>query len=101
MPGQINGYPFSLRFALDSLTLPLSNEARESLRTLVFEYVDGLKAAGRPPAQAIVAVKKLAMDAGFPTTSHIVYSEKLIGPDAFVVELVGWCIERYYGPGSA
>jgi hypothetical protein len=98
MPRPIDGDPFALRLALTELRLPLSSENRESLRVQVFDYVDALKAAGRPPEQVIVAVKKLAFDAGHQTTSHIVYSEKLIGPDALIVELVGWCIERYYGP---
>jgi hypothetical protein len=98
MSRPVDGDPFGLRLTLSSTRLPLSSEARVSLRSQVFDYVDALKRAGRPPEQVIVAVKKLAFDAGFQTTSHIVYSERLIGPDALIVELVGWCIERYYAP---
>lgn len=89
--------PTSLRLALKSIKLPLSSETRGPLRLEVFSYVDGLKAAGRPPEQVILAVKKLAFDAGYQTTSHIVYSDKVYGPDALIVELVAWCIERYFG----
>ena len=98
MPGHVDGDPFALRQTLANLRLPLSEEARTALRDQLFAYVDALKAAGRPPEQIIVAVKKLAFDAGFQTTSHIVYSEKVYGPDALIVELVAWCIERYYAP---
>ena len=98
MPTPPGTDPSALRLALGSIKLPLSSEAREPLRAEVFAYVDALKAAGRPPEQVIVAVKKLAFDAGYQTTSHIVYSEKVYGPDALIVELVAWCIERYYGP---
>ena len=98
MPTPPGTDPSALRLALSSIKLPLSSEARGPLRAEVFAYVDALKAAGRPPEQVIVAVKKLVFDAGYQTTSHIVYSEKVYGPDALIVELVAWCIERYYGP---
>jgi hypothetical protein len=97
MPGQPDADPSALREALDTIKLPLSSEARGPLRATVFDYVDALKAAGRPPEHVILAVKKLAFDAGYQTTSHIVYSEKVYGPDALIVELVSWCIERYFG----
>ena len=97
MPGQPDADPSALRQALNTIKLPLSSEARRSLRATVFDYVDALKAAGRPPEHVILAVKKLAFDAGYQTTSHIVYSEKVYGPDALIVELVSWCIERYFG----
>lgn len=97
MPGQPDADPSALRQALDTIKLPLSSEARGPLRETVFDYVDALKAAGRPPEHVILAVKKLAFDAGYQTTSHIVYSEKVYGPDALIVELVSWCIERYFG----
>jgi hypothetical protein len=97
MSGHPEVDPSALRRALEKIKLPLSNEARDSLRAEVFAYVDALKAAGRPPEHVILVVKKLAFDAGYQTTSHIVYSEKVYGPDALIVELVGWCIERYYG----
>lgn len=95
-PGKVD--PSGLRTALTTIKLPLSSEARGPLRAEVFDYVDALKAAGRPPEQVILAVKKLAFDAGYQTTSHIVYSDKVYGPDALIVELVAWCIERYYEP---
>lgn len=97
MPRPPDPDPSALRLALQAIKLPLSTEIREPLRAKVCEYVDALKAAGRPPEHVILAVKKLAFDAGYQTTSHIVYSEKVYGPDALIVELVGWCIERYYG----
>ena len=96
MSRRVDGEPFALRETLERARLPLSDSARDALRGQVFDYVDALKAAGRPPEQVILAVKKLAFDAGFQTTSHIVYSEKLHGPDALIAELVAWCIERYY-----
>ena len=97
-PGSVD--PSALRTALKTIKLPLSSEARGPLRAAVFGYVDALKAAGRPPEQVILAVKKIAFDAGYQTTSHIVYSEKVYGPDALMVELVSWCIERYYSPSD-
>ncbi|HEY6828569.1 MAG TPA: hypothetical protein VI259_17040 [Gemmatimonadaceae bacterium] len=97
MSRPVDGEPFALQKTLDGLRLPLSDQSRQALRAQVFEYVDALKTAGRPPEQVILAVKKLAFDAGFQTTSHIVYSDKLYGPDALIAELVAWCIERFYG----
>ena len=96
MSRRVDGQPFALRQTLEGARLPLSDSARQALRGQVFDYVDALKAAGRPPEQVILAVKKLAFDAGFQTSSHIVYSEKLYGPDALIAELVAWCIERFY-----
>jgi len=60
MPGQPDADPSALRQALDTIKLPLSSEARGPLRETVFDYVDALKAAGRPPEHVILAVKKLA-----------------------------------------
>jgi hypothetical protein len=97
MSRPVDGEPFVLVQTLEGLRLPLSEQSRQALRAQVFAYVDALKTAGRPPEQVILAVKKLAFDAGFQTSSHIVYSEKLYGPDALIAELVAWCIERFYG----
>ena len=98
MPGPDAADPSALRLALKAIKLPLSDESRGPLRAAVFDYVDALKADGRQPEQVIIVVKKLAFDAGYQTTGHIVYSEKVYGPDALIVELVAWCIERYFGP---
>jgi hypothetical protein len=94
-------YAAALRAELTSLQIPLSCESRDTLHTCVCECVDGMKAIGWPPERVIVAVKRIATDAGLRPSSRTVLPEKtLTGVDRVLVEIVGWCIERYYANRS-
>jgi hypothetical protein len=70
---------------------------RVVLKNRACVYVDELKDAGWPPERVIVAVKHLANDAGFRTSSGVLYNGQLESSgDSMLVDLVGWCIHRYY-----
>ena len=95
MSYHING-PSALRLAFSLVGTPPSGESREALRRKVTAFVDDLRAEGCPPERAILAVKRLANDAGLSTTSGIVYgSGAATGPDALMMDLINWCMERY------
>jgi hypothetical protein len=50
---------------------PLGQLAHDNLRADVWAYVDHLKADGWPPERVIVAVKRVASDAGFHPTATV------------------------------
>jgi hypothetical protein len=67
------------------------------LHSEVCAVVDELKAAGWPPERVIVAVKRIADEAGIrPTKAVLVRTAELANDDAMLVQMVSWCIERYY-----
>lgn len=87
----------ALRQHLKSLELPATARARWKLRELVSRYVDALKTEGFPPERVIVEVKRIASEVGVgkPTS----YSHQAVFfnvADLLVVDMIGWCIERYY-----
>ena len=87
----------ALRQRFDALEHPVSEAAREALRGDIGEYVDRVRGLGWPPERVIIAVKHLARDAGlYPTTRVLVHDAQLDAADTLLVEIVGWCIERYY-----
>jgi hypothetical protein len=69
----------------------------EALREDVCAVVDVLKGAGWPPERVIVAVKRIADDAGLRPTKYVLSrSAALSDGDDLLVQMVQWCIERYY-----
>ncbi len=87
-----------LRRALTGLQFPLSDEAISGIRGQVYEFADAMKADGWQPERIIVAVKRLANDAGVYVSPRVVWSPDLVrGPDSLMVDMVGWCIERFFG----
>lgn len=90
-----------LRRVLTGLQFPLSDEAISGIRSRVFEFADDMMAQGWQPQRVIVAVKRLANDAGVYVSPRVVWSPELVrGPDSLMVDMVGWCIERYNGTGQ-
>jgi hypothetical protein len=90
-----------LRRALTGLQFPLSHETISAVRSQVFDFVDDMKAQGWQAERIIVAVKRLANDAGVYVSPRIVWSPEIVrGPDSLMVAMVGWCIERYYQTGA-
>jgi hypothetical protein len=78
---------------------PLADRTEREIRETVCEYVDQLKELGLPPERIIVAVKRLANEAGVRATSRLVATPATLeGADKLLVDMVAWCIERYYGP---
>jgi len=66
------------------------------LREQVCAVVDDLKGAGWLPERVIVAVKQVAHDAGLSPSRGVLSVAPLTESDAVIVEMVGWCIQRYY-----
>ena len=82
----------ALRSYVGTLQLPLSAHVRPRLRQRVCRYVDALKGDGTPPERVIVQVKDLVRESADvpPIERHIDEFNRL------VVDVIGWCIERYY-----
>jgi hypothetical protein len=86
-----------LRERIATLRLPLTPSAKDGLRGAVCTYVDELKALGWLPERVIVAVKQLAREAGLKSSAwKVLTSTPNTASDNLLVEVVGWCIERYY-----
>jgi hypothetical protein len=59
--------------------------------------VDDLKAEGWPPERVIIAVKRVAEEAGIRTTHGVLSTTApLTQQDMATVNAVRWCIQRYY-----
>jgi len=88
-----------LRSHLSALNIPLDRSTRNELRARVARYVDGGKELGWTPQRVIVAVKHIAHDAGLRPSDGIVGSQSqpgLTASDRLLVDMIGWCIDRYY-----
>jgi hypothetical protein len=81
--------------------LPDDEKGRRELQRHVCDFVDDRKAAGWPPERVIIAVKQIAREAGLrPSTAIASKYVTLTNQDNFLVELVGWCIHRYYASAN-
>jgi hypothetical protein len=94
MPGEADAN--ALRARLRAIAISMDPESRTALHAEVNCYVDQMKARGWPCEEVVVAVKRLAHEAGLrPSVATAVVHE----PDArerTIAELVAWCIKRYY-----
>lgn len=86
----------ALRGVLKTLHFPMRGRARAGLRLLVAQYVDELKRRDLPPERVIVQLKALAREAGIGQTENSHPELNAADSDKLVVEMVEWCIERYY-----
>lgn len=85
-----------LRRALTGLQFPLSDETVSGIRSLIFEFTDDMRGEGWPLERIIVAVNRLANDAGVYVSPRVIWSREVVrGPDSLVVDMVGWCVARY------
>lgn len=78
----------ALHERLASLVEPLDASTEDGVQRLIWDFVDDRKAEGSPPERVILAVKQIALEAGLKPTMS----------DDFFVEMVGWCIQRYFHP---
>ena len=88
---------YALRHHLKSLKLPATARARLKLRELVSRYVDALRTDGFPPERVIIEVKRIAAEVGVGNPTA--YSHQAVFfnvADMLVIDMIGWCIERYY-----
>jgi hypothetical protein len=89
-----------LRRQLEAARFPLDASTRAAVRQCVFDYVDLMKANGCLPERVIVAVKRVAHDAGLdPSRSVIQRHTPISETDTLLVDMVGWSIQRFYSPG--
>jgi len=89
----------ALQQRLASLRPPVDPDTEREVQQLVWAFVDDRKAAGWPAERVVVAVKQIAREAGLhPTTLVIQREAKPTTLDEFLVDMVGWCIHRYYRP---
>ena len=86
-----------LQERLASLRLPAEGEDQRELQQCVWAYVDDRKAVGWPAERVVIAVKQLAREVGIkPSTIIVKRDAKPTTKDEFLVDMVGWCIHRYY-----
>jgi len=87
----------ALQERLASLHVPTDETTEREIQHLVWKFVDDRKAAGWPPERVIIAIKQIARDAGLrPSTIIVKRDAKPTTVDEFLVDLVGWSIDRYF-----
>jgi hypothetical protein len=87
-----------LQSLLRDVRFPLAAPIEREIQRNVCDYADELKGLGLPPERVIIAVKYTANQAGINATSaHLTHPRQLDGTDKLLADMVGWCIERYYG----
>jgi len=85
-----------LRFQLRLARPPLDDVAIGHLHRAVDFYVDELHMADWALDQVIVAVKRIASDAGFRPTAGVPAGTESLGPtDQLLVDVVRWAADRY------
>ena len=88
----------ALQAHLREVRFPLTAPVEREIQRHVCEYADELKRVGQPPERVIMAVKYTANEAGIRATrAQLINPRDLDGMDKLLVDMVGWCIERYYG----
>ena len=65
----------------------LTPDEERELETRVCAVVDDMKAGGATPERILIAIKRLAADAGVQWMEH-----RLFG------QIINWCVRRYYPP---
>jgi len=65
----------------------LTPDEERELETRVCAVVDDMKAGGAMPERILIAVKRVAADAGVQWMEH-----RLFG------QIINWCVRRYYPP---
>lgn len=88
----------ALQARLANISFPLDATVEREIQRLVFEYTAELRRVGQPPERVLMAVKYTANQAGIYATARLASSQvQLEGRDKLLVDMVKWCIERYYG----
>jgi len=88
---------------LANLCVPADVAARDRIRARVNAYVDEAKDRGWPPEQVVISVKAMTHDVGLRPSIHVPLSTPSHGlseREALSVEIVGWCIERYFAAAA-
>src|SRR5262245_24967852 len=92
----------SLTARVAAVQFPLSRFAERESQRCFWAYADTLKKVGLPPERVVMAVKRVASEAGVHATSRITtMPTELDGRDKLLTDMVNWCIERYYHADAA
>lgn len=86
-----------LRRELALAHFPMSSAKRDYIRQLVDDYATSAQAREWPPERALLALVRIAADEGVAPSSHVVYSPSVSERDRFLAEVIGWCLQPYYG----
>ena len=87
---------------LRGIRFPLAAPIEREIQRHVCEYADELKGLTLPPERVIMAVKYMANEAVITAPSaHLTHPRQLDGTDKLLADMVGWCIDRYYGEPRA
>jgi hypothetical protein len=86
-----------LRLHLESASRQLDVLAILHLRAALQVYVAELQGRGEPIERIIVAVKRVAADAGLRPSSDLPLTDAALDPnDRLLVDIVRWAVEHYY-----
>jgi len=86
-----------LRDRIRALHRPVRRDEYDAVREQVFSYVDELKSLGWPPERIILAVKQVATEGGIrisPRVASVSFPSNTT--EQLMVDMVKWCIERYF-----
>ena len=82
---------------LSLVRLPPDEVMLREVKRHVFAFVDERKVDGWSPERVIIAVKQIAREAGLKPSAFVAKADgKLTSRDDLLVEIVGWCIQRYF-----
>ena len=77
--------------------MPADERARLQFQQQIWDYVDNRKAAGWSVERIIIAISQITRVAGLRPSSLVIKPDAdITSVDAFLVEMMGWCIHRYY-----
>ena len=91
----------ALREAFRSLQVSPRPTPNQSLRESVCAFVDEAKLADWPVESVIVAVKHMAVEAGFYPERAMASRTPPRADDLVLTSAVRWCIEHYYSTESS
>jgi hypothetical protein len=87
---------------LRQASLPLDDSAAAELRRALYRYVDEQREAGRAIDHVIVAVKRIASEAGIRPSAGISRAADVLAPmDQLLIDLVFWAVNRYVTPPAS
>ena len=89
----------ALQERLASMPVPPDATTEREVQLLVWAFVDDRKAAGWLPEHIIAAFKQITREAGLTPSSMVKKDgEEWTTVDAFLIEMIDWCIHRYFHP---
>ena len=87
----------ALQARLTDIPFPLAVAVEREIQQQVWAYVDELKRLRQPPERVLMAVKYTATQAGISGTRVLTSLRELDGRNQLLVDMIRWCIERYFG----